>query len=215
MAELITDHLPIIAVSTISGNQEKIQHYLENAGETFLGGTPVSLDTNGNTTAWGGVDVTQSIIGISMLAGLNLASDGKGASPIFGSVGFPGGSPTVPPTPQNQPNAVNLVSGTPFTDGTTTVQQAIPDTIFEAQVDASSGTTYNPTIALVGTQRGLTIDATGHWYVDLFKATPGTNTVLTIVSINPQDFVAGSTTTGINNARVRFTFLASVSQAAQ
>jgi len=215
MAALLTDHLPIIAVSTISGNQEKIQHYLENAGETFLGGTPVSLDGNGNTTAWGGVDVTQSIIGISMLPGLNLASDGKGAAPIFGPIGFPGGSPTVPPAPQNQPSAVNLVSGTPFTDGTTTVQQAIPDTIFEAQVDASSGGTYNPTIALVGQQRGLTVDATGHWYVDLAKSTVGVNTVLTIVSLNPQDLVAGSTTTGINNGRVRFTFTAAVSQAVQ
>src|SRR5262249_8318774 len=162
----------------------------ENAGETFLNGTPVSLDVNGNTTAWGGVTVASSIIGISMLPGLNLASDGKGASPVFGSVGFPGGSPTVPPAPQNQPSAVNLAHGTPFVDGTTIVQQALVDTIFEAQVDASSGGTYNPTIALVGTQRGLTVDATGHWYVDLAKTTAGTNTVLTIVSLNPQDLVA-------------------------
>jgi len=214
MAALLTDHLPIIAVSTVSGNQEKIQHYLENAGETFLNGTPVALDANGNTTAWGGSDVTQSIIGISILQALNLASDGKGASPTFGSVGFPGGFPTVGSV-QNQPSAVNLPHGAEFADGTTTVQLAVLDTIFEAQVDASSGAVYDPTIALVGTQRGLTIDATGHWYVDLAKSTPGTNTVLTVVSLNPQDFVAGSTTTGINNGRVRFIFLQSVSQAAQ
>lgn len=214
MAANLTDHAPIIAVSTISGNQEKIQHYLENAGETFLNGTPVSLDANGNTTAWGGVDLTQSIIGISILPGLNLASDGEGASPIFGSVGFPGGAPTVGSV-VNQPSAVNLAHGTPFTDGTTTVQLAVLDTIFEAQVDASSGSTYNATIALVGTQRGLTIDATGHWYVDLAKSTAGTNTAVVITSLNPQDLVAGSTTTQINNGRVRFQFLEVVSQAQQ
>lgn len=214
MAALLTDHSPIIVVSTISGNQEKIQHYLENAGETFLNGTPVALDANGNTIAWGGVDLTQSIIGISILAALNLATDGKGASPIFGSVGFPGGFPTVGSV-QNQPSAVNLPHGAEFADGTTTVQLAVADTIFEGQVDASTGATYNATQAAVGTQRGLTIDATGHWYVDLAKATPGTNTAVTVVSLNPQDLVSGSTTTQINNGRVRFTFLNVVSQAQQ
>lgn len=201
----ISTHLPIIAVSTISGNQEKIFNYLEAASQTFKAGSPVELNGSGNVIPWDGTTLTRIILGISMLPGQNLATAGAGASPTFGSIGFPGGSPTVGSVP-NQPNAVNLVHGAPFVNGLSIVQLATEDTIFEAQTDASSGSTFNPTTALYGTQLGLTVDANGFWYVDLAKSTVGTNTVLVVQNINPQDFVAGSTTTGIANARVRFTF---------
>jgi hypothetical protein len=145
------------------------------------------------------------------LRGKNLASNGLGASPDFGSIGYPGGLGAVQDVP-NQPAAYSVYHGAPFVDGLTIVQVATQDTIFEAQVDASSGTTYNATTALIGTSVGLTVDGNGWWYADLYKSTVGTNAVAVIVSLNPQDFVAGSTTTQVNNGRVRIVFAAPVIQ---
>ena len=64
---------------------------------------------------------------------------------------------------------------------------------------------------MIGTQFGLTIDASGQWYVDAAKTTPGTNTVVTMVGINPID-LAATGTTYIVNARVRFQVLPSAAQ---
>jgi hypothetical protein len=208
MAALLARHLPIEVVSTTSGNQDAIQNYLEAASQTFKAGTPVELNGSGNVIPWDGTTIADIILGVALVQAFNYATAGAGASPIFGSIGFPGGTPTFG-TVQNQPSAVNLLHGSPFANGLTIVAIANQDTIFEAQTDASSGGTYNPTTALIGTQLGLTADANGYWYVDLAKATPGTNTVLVVESLNPLDLVVGSATVGQNNARVRFKFLAS------
>jgi hypothetical protein len=207
----ISTHDPIRVVSTTSGSQESIQNYLEAASQTFKGGTPVELNGSGNVIAWDGTTVLRAILGICLVGGFNYATAGAGASPDFGSIGFPGGTPTFG-TVQNQPSAVNLVHGALFATGLTIVAQAIADTIFEAQVDASSGTTFNATSALVGTQLGLTVDTNGFWYADLAKVTVGTNTVITVRSLDPLDLVAGSVTTQINNGHIRFTFNQSATQ---
>jgi hypothetical protein len=217
MAALLTTHLPIEPVSTLSGNQEKIQHFLEAAGQTFQPGTPVQLGSGGTagfTIAYLGDPAggpPNPILGITALRGINLASNGAGAAPVFAGVGFPGGQGAVNDV-INQPAAFSIYHGAPFVDGTTTVYMATLDTIFEIQVDASTGTTYNATTALVGTQVGITADGNGFYYADLVKATPGTNTVATIVSLNPLDFVPGSTTTQQNNGRIRIVFLSTVIQ---
>jgi hypothetical protein len=207
MAVLITVHDPIRVVQTISGNAEDQQSYLEHVGETFLGGTPVEL-SSGLVIPWDGSTITGAILGITALAGQNLGgASNTTAPPTFGSIGFPGGSPTIPPHPPNQLNAVNLGDGTPFITGQTLVSKAVPDSIFRFQVDNSSGSTYNATTALIGTQLGLTVDANGSWYADLGKSTPGNNTVLLVVGLDPLDFVAGSNTTQINNGHVFAVFL--------
>lgn len=214
MAANLTTHIPIVAVSTIGGNQEKIQNFLEASGQTFLQGTPVMLSSGGYAEAWSGTPSygpPGNILGISNLAGKNLASNGAGASPMFGSIGFPGGAGAVQNVP-NQPNAYSIYHGAPFLDGLTNVDVATQDTIFEGQVDASSGGTYAATIALIGTSVGLTIDSSGYWYFDLAKTTVGTNAVGVIVSLNPEDLVVGSTTTQVNNGRVRVVFAASIIQ---
>jgi|SRR5579864_117873 len=202
-------HLPITAIATRSGNQEAIENILEAAGQTFLAGTPVQTNGAGFIIPWDGATILRKIMGISLLQGFNFATAGAGASPLFGSVGFPGGEPTFGSV-QGQPSAVNLLAGSVFTNGLSMVALALPDTVFEAQVDASAGAVFNATIALQGTQLGLTIDANGTWYLDLAKNTPGANTVVTVCSgtlaLNPQDLVVGSTTTQVNNGRVRFTF---------
>jgi hypothetical protein len=211
MAVNIATHLPIIVVSTVSGNQEAIASYQEAASQTFKGGTPVELNSSGNVIAWDGTTVASKILGVCLVGGFNYATAGAGASPDFGSIGFPSGTPTFGSVP-NQSAAVNLVHGALFATGLTIVATNLLDTVFEAQTDASSGSTYAPTLASIGTQYGLTVDANGFWYVDLAKTTAGTNTVLVVESINPQDFAAGSSTTANNNARVRFKFLQSTQQ---
>jgi hypothetical protein len=214
MAQLISTHLPIVDVSTLSGNQEKFQHFLEAAGQTFSPGTPVSLNGSGNTIAYSGTPTygpPGNILGITSLRGINLATAGAGASPVFGSVGFPGGQGAVNDV-INQPSAFSIYHGAPFVDGTSTVAVATQDSIFEAQVDASTGSTYAATTALIGTSVGLTADGNGFWYADLAKVTVGNNAVAVIVSLNPLDFVPGSTTTQQNNGRVRIVFAASVIQ---
>jgi hypothetical protein len=215
MAALLTTHLPIIVVSTVSGNQEAIQNYPEAASQTFKGGSVVELNGSGNVIAWDGTTTGGSagpgiILGVALVGGFNYATAGAGASPLYGSIGFPGGTPTFGTVP-NQPSAVNLVHGALFATGLTIVAQSVNDTIFEAQTDASSGAVFNPTVALVGTALGMTVDGNGFWYVDLAKSTFGTNTVVEIMSLNPQDLVSGSTTTSINNGRVRFKFLRTAS----
>jgi hypothetical protein len=214
MAVNITTHMPIYAVGTISGNQEKIQNFLEHSGETWLQGTPVSLDGSGFVIPYSGTPTygpPGNILGITTLGGANLASSGQGASPTFGSTGFPGGAGAVQNV-VNQPNAYSIYHGAPFVNGLTNVAVATQDTIFEAMVDASSGSTYAATTALIGTSVGLTVDASGYWYADLAKSTVGTNAVAVIVSLNPEDFVVGSTTTQVNNGRVRIVFAATVIQ---
>ena len=206
MAQNVTRHDPIRVVQTKSGNAELQQSYLEHSGETFLGGTPVEL-SSGLVIPWDGSTITGAILGITSLAGQNLTTNGAGAPPTFGSIGFPGGSPTIPPTPPNQPNAVNLGDGTPFVTGQTLVSLAVQDSIFRFQVDASSGGTYNATNSLIGTQLGLTADGNGTWYADLAKSTPNSNTVMLVVALDPLDYVVGSTTTGIANGHIYAVFL--------
>jgi hypothetical protein len=216
MAALLTTHLPIAPVSTISGNQEKTQSFLEGSGQTFSPGTPVTLGatTAGYVGAYSGTPTygpPGNILGITALRGQNLPSNGSGAAPVFAGYGFPGGQGAVQDV-INQPSAYSIYHGAPFITGSTLVWVASQDTIFEVQVDASSGTTYNATTALIGTSVGLTVDANGFWYADLAKVTVGTNAVGVIVSLNPLDFVPGSTTTQQNNGRVRIVFAASVIQ---
>ena len=211
MAALLSTHNPIIVVSTVSGNQEAIANYQEAAAQTFKAGSPVELNGSGNVIAWDGTTLLAKILGVCLVGGFNYGSAGAGASPLYGSIGFPGGTPTFGTVP-NQPAAVNLLHGALFATGLTIVATNLLDTVFEAMVDNSTGATYNMTLANVGSQFGLTIDANGFWYVDIGKATPGTNTVLTIESLNPQDLVVGSSTTQVNNGRVRFKFLASTQQ---
>lgn len=207
MAALLSNHDPIRVYQTLTNTTEQTQSYPEAAGQTFLDGTPVSLNSAGNTIAWTGTPGSGNLIlGVSEQPAMNYGTAGAGAPPSFGSVGFPGGSPTYGTVP-NQSAAVNIPAGATFADGRTIVAQAVPTTVFIGMTDASTGSVFAPTIANVGSQFGLTIDANGHWYVDLGKATPGTNTVLLIVGLYPNDLAPGSATTEVNNGHVLFKFV--------
>jgi hypothetical protein len=204
-------HAPIVAVQTISGNTDNTAAINEKNGQTFLAGTPVQISNLGFIQAWPGTGggVAEVIAGITLIDGSNLATSGAGAPTPFTGIGFPGTSTTFGSVP-NEPSAVNIPRGAPFSTGQTLFNKAIGDTIFEAMFDNSTGNVaadWTPTQADIGVQYGLTADGTApvYWYVDKAKATPGTNTVLIIVNLDPID---GS----IPNGRVQFKFLASASQ---
>jgi hypothetical protein len=209
MASVLSAHQPIAAVSTISGNQEKIQNFPELAGQTFQPGTPVVLSTASGSplTRYAQAAVVAGpFYGISYYRGKNLASNGQGASPVFGSIGFPGGQGAVNDV-VNQPLAYSIYQGAPYIDGLTLTALANLDTIFEVQVDNSTGTgVLNASLGDVGATAALAIDSTGFWYLDLNTINAGSGTTVTIVSLNPLDLVPGSFSTQQNFGKVRFVF---------
>lgn len=160
----------IHSVQTVSGNQPRIRRIGEAATQTWLPGTPLALNASGFVIPWAGsvlTPVAGGIIGMAKEFGANLATAGVPQQITFGSV-------------PNEPAAVNI-SRPYFNDGRTGVETADPDTIFLGQV----GTTV--TQANVGLQYGLSKDTDNHWYVDLAKATAGTNTCVLIVKLDPND----------------------------
>lgn len=203
MASLLANHTVIEVVKTKSGNTEFTDTPPEAAGQTFLLGTPVMFNA-GNIQAWDGVTIAAGIAGISLEDAHNLGSAGLGYPSAFTTVGFPGTGTTFGKVP-NQPAAVNIPEGAPFVLGGIVYAQANLDTIFRGQTDNNTGAATTPTQANVGTQYGLTIDANGHWYVDFGKTTPGTNTVVQMIGLDPID---GS----IANARILFQFIKAAMQ---
>jgi hypothetical protein len=212
MAANLSTHLPIVPVSTISGNQEHIFNYLEGASQTFNNGTPVVISSGAVIASTSPLSTTNVTAGIAAYPGHNLSSAGKGASPIFGSIGFPGGAPTTGSVP-NQTSAVNLPHGSPYVDGLMLVWQSVLDTIFEVQVDNSTGASFTASTSDIGKYIALVTDANSWWYADrnTIATTPGT-LPCRILSLNPQDLASGSTTTQVANGRYRIQFLAAASQ---
>jgi len=195
MAALLSVHLPVTPVQTVSGNTPDTVGIPEKASQTFPSGAPVMLST-GYVAIWNGTTYINGILGFSNIPASNLASNGAGAPGVFGQITGNQAIQTWGSVP-NQPNAVNISLGTPMTDGRTLVLLAQSDSIFEAQVDASSGTTYALTQANIGQQFGLTLDAGGTCYIDIAKTTVGTNTAVIVIGVNPVDGF-------INNGRARF-----------
>jgi hypothetical protein len=212
MAANLSTHLPIVPVSTISGNQEHIFNYLEGASQTFNYGTPVVISSGAVIASTSPLSTTNVTAGIAAYPGHNLSSAGKGASPLFGSIGSPGGAPTTGSVP-NQTSAVNLPHGSPYVDGLMLVWQSVLDTIFEVQVDNSTGASFTASTSDIGKYVALVTDANSWWYADrnTIATTPGT-LPCRILSLNPQDLASGSTTTQVANGRYRIQFLAAASQ---
>lgn len=219
MASVLADHAEIKAIYTVSNNTPQTRGDIQEAAtQTFLKGTPVMLNA-GVVQAWNATVTLPAtsvagIAGIVLNNGANLASAGKGAPGgggvgNFTGVGAPGTSLTFGKIPF-QASAVNIIPGSPVSDGRSLFEVANADTVFEAQFDDNGGSTTNATTNknMIGKQFGLTLDATGHWFVDFAKTTVGTNTVLTIVDLNSIDGA-------VQNGRVYFKFLLGICQLAQ
>ncbi len=205
MATALSNHTPILAYQTISGNTDNTDSVNEKATQTFLAGVPVQLNA-GVIQEWDGATVTSGIAGISLIDASNYASDGQGAAGPFTPIAYPGAGLSFGSVP-NEPNAKNIPRGAPFATGQTLFNKAIDDTLFIGQVDNanfSTGGSVTPAQSDIGKQYGMTKDASGHWYIDYNKSTPGTNTVLEIVGFSIDGAVA--------NARMIFRILKGASQ---
>jgi hypothetical protein len=134
-------------------------------------GVPTKLDATGNLVEWDGAIITGAIVGISQEPARNRTTSGipQLVNPLTISVA-------------NQPNSV-IIALPPFDDGKLGIYNNINDTYFWGQV----GPSQLAANAVLGSQYGMTKDSDGHWYVDLTKATPGTNTVLTVTQVDDFD----------------------------
>jgi hypothetical protein len=160
----------IASVQTTSGNQPRMRRIIEKSGQTFLSGVPVEISAaDGGIQEWAGTPATDSIAGFSKEFANNLSTTGVAKQIQQG---------TVP----NQPNAQNIMRPY-FNDGTIGFEVADGDTVFLAQV----GPAQTALVTDVGKHYGMTKDADGHWYVDKTKTTVGTNTVCTVVKLDPND----------------------------
>ena len=212
MAANLLYHQPIGTVETLTGLTPLTVSVPEKAGQTFKLGVPVQLNA-GFTQQWDSATIVAAIAGFSLIPGVNLGSNGKGAPGGFGQIGPPGAIQTYGNVP-NQTSAFNIAVGAPITDGRTLFESAVGINVFEGTFDNSAGAVaadYTPTQAMIGSQFGLTIDASGQFYVDGGKVTPGTNTVVTLIGINPIDMTATGSVYNVN-ARVRFQVLATARQ---
>jgi hypothetical protein len=179
---------------TVSGNQMRMRRLPEDAGQTFLQGTPVELGAGGYVRAM--APTATKLLGIAKEFGVSLTTSGAplglpantanmipplGGGPTFGVVQF-------------QPLAKTFTRPV-FNDGRTGVVLAIPDTVFYGQVGPSAPA---PTVALIGQQAGLVKDTDGQWYVD----TAATQKLLVITGLDAWDKKRG----------VLFAFLDDVAQ---
>lgn len=166
---------------TVSGNQMRMQRLIEDAGQTFLAGTPLMINAaNGALKAWDGATIANGIAGIAKEFGANLASAGVAAQPSFGSV-------------PNESGAGNFTRPY-FNDGKTGIVLFIPDVQYYAQV----GPAQTVAATDVGKQYGMTKDADNHWYVDKTKTTVGTNTVWLVVGLDQWDTARGVLVTPVS-----------------
>lgn len=196
--------IPIQPVKDTSSNGFLSQRIIEELTQTFQAGTPVCITAaDGGIAVWGGstgVAFTYTtanrqggICGISYEAASNLASTGSGAptpmSPFTGVGAVLGTAANVP----NQPSAKTIFHGAPLNDGRVGLILPSPNIIFSATF-GNAGNTATPLVTDVGLSYGLTIDtASKYWYVDKSKATPGTNTVLIVVGLDPRDVPGAGT----------------------
>ena len=181
----------IDAVRSVVGAQPNHRRLAEDAAQTFLEGVPVTLNTGtGGVNEWGGLGLSNNILGISKEAASNLTTVGVPKTLTYGSV-------------PNQPNAVKIPMGAPLNDGRIGVDTADGGTIFKGQVGPSQTTALTD----VGKQYGMTKDSDNHWYVDKTKTTTtgsasSSDAVVEIVALDQFDTARG----------VRFVFLSTARQ---
>ena len=161
---------------TVSGNQMRMERYIEDVGQTFLQGTPLMVNTaNGALKAWDGATLTNGIAGIAKEFGANLATAG---TPLGTQGGITFGSV------QNEAAAVNLTRPY-FNDGKTGIIVATPDTVFYAQV----GPAQTVAATDLTKQYGLTKDTDNHWFVD--KTKTGASAAVVVVGFDAYDTARG------------------------
>lgn len=169
-----------------------ISYGVEEAGQTFVEGTPVSFLTagDGGLAAWDGTNPnTQVIAGFAQTNANNLGTLGNGQPQPFSPVLGPGSSIGSYPANSNQPLALITPPGVPFTDGTLGFYIAAPTTRFQGKAGTSASVTPVATLlTMVGKIFGLTKDTgNNYWYIDTNKT--GASACVLIVGISPLEAV--------------------------
>jgi hypothetical protein len=189
-----------------------IAYLPEEAGQTFVEGTPVQVDStgigaaDGGVAAWDGTHLVAQIAGIAIQNANNLGTTGSGQAQPFSPVLGPGSVIGNYAANSNQPLAVITPPMVPFTDGTIGFYIAAPTTRFVGKLGTSSTVTPVATSnAIVGLSFGLTKDTGNNfWYVDTAKT--GGTAAVQIVGLSPLEPV------GTVGGHVIFTFLPGVVQ---
>ena len=166
----------IHSVQTISGNQARQRRIIEEAGQTFLSGTPVQIASgDGGLKAWDGTTLTNAISGFSKEAANNLAA--------LGVIPTAAVNPNPQPSSGSVPNEASALNITRpfFRDGRIGFETSTDDTIFQGQV----GPSQTALATDIGVPYGMTKDADNHWYVD--KTKTGASAVVEIVKLDPGD----------------------------
>lgn len=185
---------------------------VEEAGQTFVYGVPVQVNSTGIGTAdggvaiWDGAGLVAQIAGFSAQPANNLATTGAGAPVGFSPILGPGSTIGSYSANANQSLAVITPPMVPMVDGFTYFFVAAPTTVFIGKVGTSATVTpVATTNAMVGLAFGLTKD-TGNsfWYVDTNKT--GANAAVRIVDLYPLDPV------GTVGGHVLFVVLNAVAQ---
>lgn len=196
--------IPILPVESVSGNQFRAFRIIEEAGQSFKAGTPVTITAaDGGIAAWGGSTYSQAqgaVCGISYEAASGLGTTGVGAPVPFSPIVGLGAALGTVKNVQNEPAAYTIFHGAPINDGRVGFILPAPDVVFSAML-GNNGSTATPTASIVGKSYGLTIDSSSvYWYVDTSKSTIGTNTAVTVIALDLRDVPAAGT-------RVLFTFM--------
>lgn len=189
--------IPILPVKDSSAAGFLAQRVIEELTQTFVAGTPVAITAaDGGIEAWDGTTGTAftlasarqaAIVGMSYESASNLSATGLGApapmSPFTGVGAVAGTFGSV----QNQSAAKNIAHGAPMNDGRVGLILPTASVVFSATF-GNAGNKATPAATDVGKSYGLTIDSNSkYWYVDKNKATRGTNTVVTVVGLDPRD----------------------------
>jgi hypothetical protein len=189
-----------------------IEYLPEEAGQTFVEGTPVMVlstgigAADGGVAVWDGTTLTRGIAGIAIQNANNLGTTGAGQPQPFSPVLGPGSVIGNYAANSNQSLAVITPPMVPFSDGTIGFYIAAPTTRFIGKLGTSATVTPVATSnAQVGLIFGLTKDSGNNfWYVDTNK-TGGSAAVL-ITGLSPLEPV------GTVGGHVIFTFLPAVAQ---
>jgi hypothetical protein len=162
---------------------------LEKAGQTFFNGTPVQIsNVDGGVQAYGGTTtgITGVLAGFAAEKAANLPVTGWGAPQGFTPVLGPGSYIGTYPANPNQPAATIEPPGVPMSDGRIRFWTASPGSVFIGMV-GNNGNPAATAYTQIGQNFGLSQDTNTLWYVDLSKTTSGSNTLVTIVGLDPRD----------------------------
>jgi hypothetical protein len=163
----------------------------EEAGQTFVEGTPVEFLTagDGGLAVWDGTTLTNAIAGFAAENANNLGTTGAGAPGPFTPITGPGSVIGNYAANANQPLAVITPPMTPISDGGIRFNIAAPTTRFIAKLGTSSTVTAVATaLTQIGVAYGLTKDTgNAYWYVDTNKT--GGSAAVRIVGLSPLEAV--------------------------